>query len=251
MKINSYRTHKIIPQESIFKIIEHYIPAMPNKSILVITSKIISLCQNRVRRKEEVPDKFTLIQEEADLYLEGDYSKKYGICLTIKNGILIPTAGIDESNSDGNYVLYPENIQEEAARIWEFLKRHYRCQQVGVLISDSHTTPLRRGVTGIGLGWCGFEALYNYIGQPDIFGNPLRVTQSNVVDGLAAAAVCVMGEGQEQTPLVLISEAEKIVFQDRPPSEEECRALSIALEDDLYAPLMTAVAWRSKAEKSL
>src|SRR5579872_4846047 len=122
MKIKSYKTHIVELGESLVNIITQYIPKVSEGSVLVITSKILSVCQNRVVRKQDVVNKFQLIQQEADLYLEGDYSKKYGVCLTIKNGILIPTAGIDESNSNGNYVLYPINIQEEATLIWEALK---------------------------------------------------------------------------------------------------------------------------------
>lgn len=245
MKVKSYKTHIIEPKEVLVNIITQYIPKIPERSILVITSKILSICQNRIVRKQDVIDKFQLIKQESDLYLEGDYSQKYGICLTIKNGILIPTAGIDESNSNGNYILYPTNIQEEVSLIWKALKEKYHCNEMGILITDSHTTPLRRGVTGIALGWCGFEPLYNYIGSPDIYGNPLRFTQLNILDSLASTAVFAMGEGCEQTPLVLISDLEKIVFQDRAPSDDEVKSISISLDEDLYAPLLTAVDWRS------
>lgn len=247
MKINSYRTHIIEPAEDLVNIIIQYIPKISEGSILVITSKIMSICQNRVIKKNEVDDKFQLIKQEADLYLDGEYSKKYGICLTIKNNILIPTAGIDESNSH-DYVLYPVNIQNETILIWEKLKKHYQCSNLGILITDSHTTPLRRGVTGIALGFCGFQPLFNYIGLPDIYGKPLRITQLNIIDSLAAAAVFVMGEGNEQTPLAIITEAEKIVFQDRAPTEEEVKSISIPLHEDLYAPLLTGVDWKAKHE---
>lgn len=225
---------------------------MPERSILAITSKIISLCQNRIVNKRKVQDKFELVKKEADLYLEGDYSEKYGICLTIKNGILIPTAGIDESNSNENYVLYPIHIQEEAAKIWNFIRDYYQKNEIGVLITDSHTTPLRRGVTGIALGWCGFQPLRNYIGKPDIFGNLLRVTQTNILDTLASAAVFVMGEGNEQTPLALISSVGRnVIFQQNPPTKAEIQSVSISLEDDLYAPLIKTANWKeSKNSKN-
>ncbi|HXH55062.1 MAG TPA: coenzyme F420-0:L-glutamate ligase [Gammaproteobacteria bacterium] len=244
MEIKSYTTHVVTPEESLLKIITQHIPHIPEKSVLVITSKILSVCQNRIISKKAIADKFQLIQQEADLYLEGDYIKNYGVCLTIKNGILIPTAGIDESNSDDHYILYPLNIQAEAEMLWKSLKEVYHCNAMGILITDSHTTPLRRGVTGIALGWCGFEPLYNYIGKPDIYGRPLRCTYMNILDSLATAAVFLMGEGNEQTPLALITDTEKIVFQDRPPTEEEIKSVSIPLEEDLYAPLIASVNWR-------
>lgn len=244
MHVKSYKTHVVTEKDSLVKIITQHVANIPEKSILVITSKILSVFQNRIIPKNAVNNKFQLIQQEADLYLEGDYAKNYGVCLTIKNGILIPTAGIDESNSDGNYILYPVNIQAEVIKIWKALKEAYQCTELGVLITDSHTTPLRRGVTGIALGWCGFAPLYNYIGKPDIYGNLLKCTQLNILDGLAAAAVFVMGEGNEQTPLALITDVEKVVFQDRSPTEEEVKSISILLHEDLYAPLINAVDWK-------
>lgn len=249
MHLKAYRTPIIQPRDVLTDRIIQNIPLIPEKSVLAITSKILSLSQNRIIPINEVPDKMRLIQEEADHYLEGDYSEKYGICLTIKNGILIPTAGIDTSNADGYYILYPVNIQEELTKIWQTLKQHYRVQDLGILVTDSHTTPLRRGVTGIALGWCGFKPLYNYIGTPDIYGHALRVTQSNVVDSLAAAAVFVMGEGAEQTPLVLITELDTLVFEEGPPTKAELESVVIPIDEDLYAPLLSSVEWKKNVFK--
>lgn len=246
MRVVSFKTHKILAGESIAKIVIQYIPQLAERSILAVTSKILSVCQNRMIKKEQVSDKFSLIQQEADLYLDKDQSKEHGICLTIKNGILIPAAGIDESNSNGHYILYPVNIQEELNNLWRQLREHYSCKQLGIILTDSHTTPLRRGVTGLALGYCGFQPLFNYIGKPDIYDQPLRVTQVNILDSLAVAAVYEMGEGQEQTPLALITELDKIVFQDAVPTAEEMRSVSIPLEQDLYSPLLQSVAWKNR-----
>jgi dihydrofolate synthase / folylpolyglutamate synthase len=70
------------------------------------------------------------------------------------------------------------------------------------------------------------------------------VTKVNVVDALAAAAVLVMGEGSEQTPLAIISDLPFVTFYDRDPSMEELQQLRIAIDDDLYGPLLTSVRWR-------
>ncbi len=244
MQIKSCQTNIIKPGESLLKIVKQHVQNIPEKSVLAITSKILSVCQNRILSKDVVKDKLKLIHQEADLYLEGDYIKNYGVCLTIKNGILIPTAGIDESNSNDHYILYPVNIQAEAETLWQALKEGYHCRELGILITDSHTTPLRKGVTGIALGWCGFEPLYNYIGKPDIYGRLLKCTYMNILDSLATAAVFVMGEGNEQTPLALITDIEKIVFQERSPTEAEIQSVTIPLTEDLYAPLITSVNWQ-------
>lgn len=247
MKIRVVKTHKISPGENLLNVLDLYLKHISDNTILVITSKIMSICQSKVIPKNQVQDKFVLVKQEADFYLTGTYSDKYGITLTIKNGILIPTAGIDESNGNDYYILYPMNIADEAANIWRYLKSKHNLKNFGVLITDSHTTPLRRGVTGIALGWCGFQALNNYIGTPDIFGAALCVTQANIIDGLSAAAVLVMGEGNEQTPIALITENEKVIFQGHAPTENELKAISIDLEDDIYAPLIKSVKWESNS----
>lgn len=250
MQVTGYKTHIITPNEDLITIIEKYIPTMPNKSILAITSKIVSICQGKLIPKDAVTDKLTLIEEEADLYLKGHYEENHGITLTIKNNILIPTAGIDESNSNDHYILYPDNIQKEAEKIWQHLREKSDSKEIGVLITDSHTTPLRRGVTGIALGWCGFEPLSNYIGKPDIFGRLLKVTQTNILDALAAAAVFEMGEGNERIPLVLIENLSKVEFQKAPPTDAEIQSIAIDLNEDIYSPLLTSVSWISKRPKS-
>jgi F420-0:gamma-glutamyl ligase len=62
---------------------------------------------------------------------------------------------------------------------------------------------------------------------------------------LAAAAVLVMGEGAESTPLALISGLPFVHFQERDPNPEELQNLHIDRRDDLYAPLLNAVPWQA------
>ncbi len=247
MQVEALRTHRIEPHETLETILDRYIPPLPEKTVLVITSKIISLCQGRILPKHTMA-KEALIRQEADAIIEGD-SNPYDISLTLKNNILIPSAGIDESNGNDTYILYPEHIQETAAALWTSVRQKQGLMELGVLITDSTTTPLRRGVTGIALGWCGFAPLHSYVGQPDLYDHPLRVTQMNLLDALATTAVLVMGEGNEQTPLALIHNAPKLTFLTRPPTLEEEENVRISLEEDLYAPLLTAVKWVRKEEK--
>ncbi len=234
MLVKAIKTHRIAIDEDIERILDAYVPDLEEATILVVTSKIISVCQGRVVAKDTIA-KVDLIRQEADLVIESD--NPYGVCLTIKDNILIPSAGIDESNGDNVYILYPKNVQATAELIWNYLRGKHGLKQLGVLITDSHTTPMRRGVTGIALGWCGFAPLHSYIGTPDLYGYPLRMTQVNLLDSLATSAVFLMGEGCEQTPLALIVDAPKIRFLLRPPSACEIESVVIPMAEDLYAPL--------------
>jgi putative folate metabolism gamma-glutamate ligase len=210
--------------------------------VLAVTSKVVALCQGRVVRVGAA-DKQHLIETEADYFLPPDQNR-YQVTLTIKDNILIPSAGIDESNSDHHYVLWPHDPQGTADAIRAYLCRRFDIRYAGVIITDSKTTPLRWGVTGVAVAHSGFLALNDYIGRSDLFGRTLRMTKVNVADALAAAAVLVMGEGDEQTPLAVISDVPFVQFQDRNPTEPELQDLRIAIEDDLYAPLLKGVQWR-------
>lgn len=250
MHIKTHRTHQILAKDSLFQLIDAYVPKLEERSIFVITSKVVSLCEGSIVEKKEAESKNDLIRKSADAYLdcEDEAGISSSLLLTIKNNILIPSAGIDESNGDGMYILYPENVQQSASSIWKYLRNRDKIQQLGVLITDSHTTPMRRGVMGIGLGWCGFKPLYNYKGKSDCFGLPLDVTMRNNLDGLAAAAVFCMGEGNEQTPFAVVTDVPQIEFQLQPPTLEEVQEVSLPMNEDLYAPLLQKARWIFKNE---
>lgn len=234
MLVEAIKTHRIESGENLEQIIDKYVPSIKDDDILVITSKVVSICQGRTIAKNAI-SKEELIKQEADLVIKSNNT--YGVHLTIKNNILIPSAGIDESNGDDVYILYPENIQAVAENLWDYLCKKHQLKNLGVVITDSHTTPMRRGVTGIALAWCGFAPLHSYVGMPDLYGRPLRMTHINILDSLATSAVFLMGEGSEQTPFAKISEAPKIQFLDRYPNNEEKKSVIIPVEEDLYAPI--------------
>lgn len=242
MRTQPIKTHPIQPSErDLCAILDRYLTHVPERSVLAITSKVVSICEGRVLPMVGV-DKQALIAGEAALYLPAD--PRYGVCLTIKENMLIATAGIDESNSDGHYVLWPSDAQASADAVREHLCQRFGLREVGVVITDSRTTPLRLGVTGVALAHSGFLALNDYVGTKDLFGRALRMTKVNVMDALATSAVLVMGEGSESTPLALLEDLPFVSFQARNPSADELAALRTSLEDDLYAPLLTRVDWR-------
>lgn len=210
-----------------------------NRMILAITSKIVSLAERRVVKRQTV-DKKDLVRQEADAYL-GEIN--YGYALTIKHGLLIPSAGIDESNSEnGDYILYPADPFASAEDLWRRLRQAWGLHELGILITDSHVAPLRRGVTGVCLSYWGFGGLTNLIGTRDLFDRPLTVTQMNLADGLASATVMMMGEGAESRPLATV-EGAPVQFAPRVSPGE----LSISIDDDLFSPLLKSRIERERA----
>lgn len=238
MLITTIKTHKIKPGESIFKILDRYLPKLSEKSIIAISSKVISICEKNLINKDKVKNRIDLINKEADLCLPAPKDQP-NFCLTLKNHRLLPNAGIDESNCDNLYVLLPKKPQLTASKIWTYLRGKHQIKNLGIIITDSNITPLRRGVTGIAIGWCGFKPLYDYIGQKDISGNDLKVTQINLLDSLATSSTLVMGEGKECTPIAIIKPPlSKIKFQNRAPTKAEEQNICIDFKNDLFSPIL-------------
>jgi putative folate metabolism gamma-glutamate ligase len=245
MQVTPLKTQPIHAHDDLYEHLQQALPQqLSEKTVVVVTSKIVSLCEGSVVAKDSI-DKQALIEQEAEYFLPAS-SSLYNVSLTVKDNILAVNAGVDESNSAEGYVLLPKNSTQSAQQLWEWLKQTYSLDQVGVIITDSTSLPLKWGTIGRALSYCGIKPLKNLIGQPDVFGRKLVMTKMNIVEGLAAAAVLEMGEGGEQTPLCLITECSHAEFADQPPSEQELADLKIELADDVYAPLLTAVEWQKK-----
>jgi len=250
MKITAIKTKKItFAQHSTLDFLEKSLAKFKHREriIIAVTSKVVSICEGSLVKIGDV-DKKDLIKKEAEYILPMKRSR-YDITLTIKDDVLIPTAGIDESNGDGYYILWPKDSQKTANEIRRRLSKQLRIKNLGVIITDSKTTPLRRGTSGVAIAHSGFAALKNYIGKKDIFGRELKETKANVMDALAVAAVLAMGEGNEQTPLAVIENVPFVEFRKNNPSKTELKDLKISLKDDLYAPLLTSVKWQKGGKK--
>ena len=242
MKVTAYKTKKIIPGDKLFAILDRYLPKLKEKDVVVITSKIISIAQGRVVKNDGKVSKLDLVRQEADLIMPEKYVR-FGVHLTVKNNLLIGSAGVDESNGAGFFILWPEKIRETTNGIWEYLKLKNKLKHLGVIVTDSHSSLLRRGTLGFGISWCGFKPLKNYVGKPDIFGRLLKFEQLNIVDSLAAAATLTMGEGSEQMPIAVVNEASGVKFVARIPNKKELAETTITLDSDIYSGPLTAIKW--------
>jgi dihydrofolate synthase / folylpolyglutamate synthase len=243
MKLTGVKTQKVVKGDDLFKILDQYLPEkLEEKSIVVITSKIVGICEGRLV-KVEGTDKDALVKKEADYYIPKE-ENKYQIYLTIKNNIMAATSGIDESNGNGYYILWPKDPQKSANKIRAYLLKKYKLKYLGVIITDSKTVPMLRGVVGMAIAHSGFLALRNYIGKPDIFGRNLLVTRANVSDGLAGASVTLMGEGNETMPIAIIEDVPFVQFQKRDPSESELKKLRIPLKEDIFAGILSYAKWK-------
>lgn len=237
------KTHKITKKDKdILKVLDVYITKLSEKSIVAVTSKIISITEGRIVKIGDI-DKDELIKRESQYYLPRA-DNPYNVSLTITRGTLVATAGIDESNANGFYVLWPKDPQKTANKIRAYFLNRFHLKNIGVIITDSRTTPLRWGVTGIAIAYSGFEPLKNYIGRKDVFGKKLEYTKASVMDSLATCAAFVMGEGNEQAPLAIIKDIPGVVFQKRNPIKKELAEIKIPIEEDLYASFIRNASWK-------
>jgi len=236
MKFIPIHTRPLLPpQDNLYEVLAESLPSLREGDILCITSKVLAIHQGRCIPAPTPGEKDRIVLREADRFIPGK-TRNGNLFLTIKGYTLIPSSGVDMSNGNGYAVLWPRNPHGAAEAICRRLRRKFRLRALAVIITDSHTTPLRYGVTGISIGFFGFEPLYDYRGKRDIFGRKLKYTKTNIVDALATMAVLLMGEGDEQRPMVIVRGASFVKFTNR----RTHRALVIRPEKDLYYPLLKA-----------
>lgn len=247
MQITAIKTKKIKPGDAdLFSLLDESLPVLQEGDIVTVTSKIVSLCEGSYMPIDQT-DKKDLVKRQADYVLPAEHSR-YGQTFTITNHTLVAVAGIDESNGSGCYVFWPNDVQRSANEIRAHLRNKHGIKKLGIIITDSTSYPMRLGTIGIALAHSGFKALKDYVGTPDLFGRPISVSRANLAGGLSAAAVVVMGEGREQTPLALVRHAGFIDFCEQDPDEKELEGMRLQLEDDLFAPFLNSVPWQEPKE---
>jgi coenzyme F420-0:L-glutamate ligase/coenzyme F420-1:gamma-L-glutamate ligase len=195
--------------------------ALQDGDVLVIAQKIVSKAENRYVRLADVtpgPEALALA-EQADkdprqvqlILLESTEVVRVRpgvIIVEHRNGYVHANAGIDKSNipndcDDPRVLLLPEDADRSAQSL-----RRNLFDRVGhrpqVIINDSFGRAWRNGTVGVAIGTAGLQPLHNQIGEKDLFGNVLEVTEPAVADELAAAASLVMGQADEACPVVLV-----------------------------------------------
>lgn len=231
MIIRAIRTRIFRERENLADFIYSCIKKLPEKTIVVVTSKIVALSEGRVRVVKDERTRERLIKSESQWAVKTKHT-----WLTLKDGAVMSSAGVDESNANGKIILLPRDSFASASRLRSALQKRYKVKNVGVLITDSRLLPFRAGAVGIALGYAGFAGIRDYRGAPDIFGRKFKVTRADVADGIATAAVLVMGEGAEQRPFAVITKA-PVEWRGHVSKNE----LAIDFSEDIYRPLLRRV----------
>ncbi len=212
--------------------------------VVVVAQKIVSLSEGRLVRLNDVQPSSEALELAAEtekdpriveliLRESADIVRtKPGVIIARHNlGIVGANAGIDQSNIDHAEgecaLLLPEEPDKSARHLREALMEKTG-KHLGVIISDSMNRPWRMGSTGHAIGSAGLLVLDDRRGQRDLFGRELKVTLTNRADAIAAAAVLLMGETTERTPVAIVSGL---------PVEESMQAAADSIRppaDDLF-----------------
>ncbi|MCS7117692.1 MAG: coenzyme F420-0:L-glutamate ligase [Thaumarchaeota archaeon] len=152
-----------------------------------------------------------------------------GLIITeTRHGLVCANSGVDLSNvGENNVSLLPVDPDSSARRIRERI-RELRGIEVGVIVSDSHGRPFRRGAVNVAIGCSGIEPVLDLRGSKDLYGRVLQSKQVCVADELASAAELVMGNADEGIPVAIIRG-----YRYR-ASEEGAAAIVRPREEDLF-----------------
>ena len=227
------------------KAIKESAESLEDGDILVISEKIVATAQGRVVNLSEVTEisdkakelakKYDMDEHFVELILR-EATEIFGgmthVILAKVDDFLIANAGIDQSNAgSNNVVLLPKDLKKTVLYYRNALKEEFNLKDLGLIIADSRVQPLRKGTIGIAIATAGFEPIEDCRGKPDLFGRPLEITLRAIADDLASAAQFLLGEANEQTPVVIIR-GSNVEFTDDPQmttemAPEECLYMNI------------------------
>jgi coenzyme F420-0:L-glutamate ligase / coenzyme F420-1:gamma-L-glutamate ligase len=208
--------------ENIVEIISNYLKknneCLRDNDVLVITHKIISKSEGRILDLTEVkptakakkiatnhnkdPRLVELIMLESLSLLK---LQKGVILAETKHGFVCANAGIDNSNVSLNHnkvTLLPIDSDRSARAISKEIRIREK-KNVAVIISDTFGRPFREGQVNVAIGISGLEPVKSYVGNQDMYGKSLRVTEIAIADEIASAAELVMGK-TSRIPIVII-----------------------------------------------
>ncbi|MBG0828046.1 coenzyme F420-0:L-glutamate ligase [Planomonospora sp. ID67723] len=163
-------------------------PGLRDGDILVVTSKIVSKAEGRVRR---ATGRAEAIEDETVRVVA---RRGETVIAQTSHGFVMAAAGVDASNTEpGTVVLLPADPDASARALRAGLRERLGVS-VGVVVSDTFGRPWRNGQTDLAVGVAGVPPMLDYRGGRDGHGNALEVTLTAVADELAAAGDLVKGK---------------------------------------------------------
>jgi coenzyme F420-0:L-glutamate ligase/coenzyme F420-1:gamma-L-glutamate ligase len=212
--------------------------------VVVIAHKVVSKAEGQVRPLAEIEPgeraralatehgkDARLVQAVLDESVELLRAREGVLICETRHGLVCANAGVDQSNASrpDELVLLPRDPDASARRLRARLAE-VRQVRPAVVVADSFGRAWRIGQADVALGAAGLVPLDRWVGRPDAYGRPLRVTTIAIADAVAAAADLVRSKDSRQ-PAVLARGLERYVTAEDGPG---AAALRRPREQDLF-----------------
>jgi coenzyme F420-0:L-glutamate ligase/coenzyme F420-1:gamma-L-glutamate ligase len=216
---------EVQPGDDLAALISDATPQLADGDILVVTSKIVSKAEGRIR---QAADREAAIDEETVRLVARRESLRI---VENRLGLVMAAGGVDASNTaPGTVLLLPEDPDRSAVELSDALLR-LRGVRVGVIISDTFGRVWRNGLVDQAIGAGYVSVVDDLRGATDSHGNELAVTVTAIADELAAAGELVKGK-LGGVPVALVAGLSQAVTKDPGGGARELRRPS---EQDLFS----------------
>ena len=189
---------------------------LQDMDIVIVASTVVAKAEGEIFRLEDItPGKTALeiaarngrdarfIQAVVSRSREVLVEKPFMLVTTLAGHTCV-NAGVDESNIEEGFLLYPpENPDASASRLGQELEK-LSGKMISVIVTDTNGRAFKIGQTGAAIGIYKIKPVKRWIGEKDLFGKVLEITEEAVADELAGTANLLMGEGAGGVPVVVI-----------------------------------------------
>ena len=189
---------------------------LQDRDIVIIASTVVAKAEGEIFRLEDIsPGKVALeiaarngkdarfIQAVLSRSREVLVEKPFMLVTTLAGHTCV-NAGVDDSNIEDGFLLFPPvNPDASASRLGQELEK-FSGKELSVIVTDTNGRAFKIGQTGAAIGIYKIKPIKRWIGEKDLFGRVLEITEEAVADELAGAANLLMGEGAGGIPVVVI-----------------------------------------------
>lgn len=187
-----------------------------DKDIVIIASTIVAKAEGEIFRLEDIEPGEQALELAARSgkdarFIQAVLSRSREVLVdmpfmlvTTLSGHTCVNAGIDESNIEDGFLLYPPKNSDMSASILGKELELKSGKKISVIITDTNGRAFKVGQTGVAIGVYKIKPIKRWIGEKDLFGKTLEITEQAIVDELAGAANLLMGEGAGGIPAVVI-----------------------------------------------
>lgn len=195
---------EVRPGNDLAALVAGAVPDLRDGDVLVVTSKIVSKAEGRLRRVPPGADREQVrLAAVADETVEVVARRGTTTIARTRTGLVLAAAGVDASNVRGNEVALLPLDPDASARALRDRLHVLTGRSVAVVLSDTLGRAWRVGQVDQAVGVAGLSPVRDSRGTADSHGAVLQVTEIAVADELASAAELVKGKA-DGVPVVLV-----------------------------------------------